>query len=334
MEITNITDNRQDYSKLTGPLPHKLTNDYMFKAFLQKNEKALRGLLCALLRMKDTDIKSVAITNPIILGERITDKYVILDIKLLLNDNTIINIEMQVENLKNWPERSLTYLCKNYDQLKTGEDYKESKKAIQIGILDFTIDGFPQELFLDYYFVNQKTNHIYSDKVSILVLQLNQLGKEKDEASMPDLYHWAQLFSAKTWEEIIMLAEKNKEISECIVTLKELSEDEKIQMECEAREKARRDAVAREDYITEKALKEGFSKGHALGLAAGHAQGLAEGHTEGHAKGHAKGRAEGRAEGITNLVSTLRELNISDNQIIEKLKEKYNLSDTDARKYL
>lgn len=121
----------------------------------------------------------MAITNPIILGERITDKYVILDIKLLLNDNTIINIEMQVENLKNWPERSLTYLCKNYDQLKTGENYKESKKAIQIGILDFTIDGFPQELFLDYYFVNKKTNHIYGDKVSILVLQLNQLGKEK-----------------------------------------------------------------------------------------------------------------------------------------------------------
>ncbi len=94
---------------------------------------------------------------------------------------------------------------------------------------------------------------------------------------MPDLYHWAQLFCAATWEEIIMLSEKNKEICECIVTLKELSEDEKIQMECEAREKARRDAVAREDYITEKALKEGFCKGHAAGLAVGHAEGHAEG---------------------------------------------------------
>lgn len=264
--VVGLADDGHDYSKLTGPLPHKLTNDYMFKAFLQKNEKALRGLLCALLRLKDSDIKTVTITNPIILGERITDKYVILDINLLLNDNTIINIEMQVENLKNWPERSLTYLCKNYDQLKTGEDYKESKKAIQIGILDFTIDGFPQELFLDYYFVNQKTNHIYSDKVSILVLQLNQLGKEKDEASMPDLYHWAQLFCAETWEEIIMLAEKNKEISECIVTLKELSEDERIQMECEAREKARRDAVAREDYVFDKGLKQGLEMGVEQGL--------------------------------------------------------------------
>ena len=40
-----------DYSGLTGPLKYRLTNDYMFKAFLQKNEKALRGLLCALLRL-------------------------------------------------------------------------------------------------------------------------------------------------------------------------------------------------------------------------------------------------------------------------------------------
>ena len=261
-----MTNDRQDYSKLTGPLPHKLTNDYMFKAFLQKNEKALRGLLCALLRLQNSDIKTVTITNPIILGERITDKYVVLDINLLLNDNTIINIEMQVENLKNWTERSLTYLCKNYDQLKTGEDYKESKKAIQIGILDFTIDGFPQELFLDYYLINRKTNHIYSDKVSILVLQLNQLGKEEDEASMPDLYHWAQLFCADTWEEIIMLADKNKEISECIVTLKELSEDERIQLECEAREKARRDAVAREDYVFDKGVEHGMEQGLERGL--------------------------------------------------------------------
>jgi len=258
-----------DFSKLTGPLPHKLTNDYMFKAFLQKNEKALRGLLCALLRLKDSDIKTVTITNPIILGERITDKYVILDINLLLNDNTIINIEMQVENLKNWPDRSLTYLCKNYDQLKSGEDYTDAKKVIQIGILDFTPENFPDELFLDYYIINRKTNHVYSDKVSILVLQLNQLGKEEDEADRPDLYHWAQLFGARTWEEIVMLAEKNKEISECIVTLKELSEDERIQMECEAREKARRDAVAREAYVFDKGVKQGLEMGLGQGLERG-----------------------------------------------------------------
>lgn len=33
----------------TGALRYTLTNDFLFKAFLQQNEEALKGLLCALL---------------------------------------------------------------------------------------------------------------------------------------------------------------------------------------------------------------------------------------------------------------------------------------------
>ncbi len=44
-----------------------------------------------------------------------------------------------------------------------------------LGILDFTPEGFPDELLLEYRFANVKFNHIYSDKVSVLMLQLNQL---------------------------------------------------------------------------------------------------------------------------------------------------------------
>ncbi len=38
-----------------------------------------------------------------------------------------------------------------------------------------------EEKKMDYYFVKKKTNHIYSDKVSIRMLQLNQLGHAEDE---------------------------------------------------------------------------------------------------------------------------------------------------------
>ena len=34
-------------------------------------------------------------------------------------------------------------------------------------IVDFTIEVFLQELFLDYYLINRKTNHIYSDMVHL-----------------------------------------------------------------------------------------------------------------------------------------------------------------------
>ena len=57
------------------------------------------------------------------------------------------------------------------------------------------------------------------------MLQLNQLGNPKDERDIPEIYYWAQLFKAKTWEEIQMLAEKNECIKQSIVTLQELTAD-------------------------------------------------------------------------------------------------------------
>ena len=245
-----------DFSNLTGPLKYKLTNDYMFKAFLQSNEKALRGLLCALLKLALEEIINIDIKNPIELGKSINDKTIVMDLKIELNNDRVINIEMQVDDLRDWPERSLLYLCRNYDRLKRGGKYTHTMKAIHIGILDFTPEGFPEELFLEYNFANMNFNHIYSDKVSILMLQLNQLGNSEDEASMPELYHWAQLFRAETWEDIHMLAEKNESIREGIVTLHELSKDEKVQMGCEARERYKMDI----DAATYRGYRDGVDK--------------------------------------------------------------------------
>ena len=229
---------------LTGQLPYTLTNDFFFKAFLQKNETALRGLLSALLSLKPGEISSVTITNPIQEGETIDDKNIILDIKLLLNNTHVINLEMQVANLGNWPERSLTYLCRMFDQLKSGEDYINVKKTVHVSIMDFTPNDFPEILYSEYFLYNLKTGHKYSDKFAIYMLQLNQLGNPKDERDIPEIYYWAQLFKAKTWEEIRMLAEKNEYIKQSIVTLQELTADEKAKMQMEARERYRRDLAA------------------------------------------------------------------------------------------
>ena len=83
------------------------------------------------------------------------------------------------------------------------------------------------------------------------MLQLNQLGNPEDEKQMPEIYHWAQLFKATTWEEIRMLAEKNESIKKSIVTLKELTADEQAKMQMEARERYRRDMVAALDFVRE-----------------------------------------------------------------------------------
>jgi hypothetical protein len=81
-----------DSSSVSGPLPYRLTNDYLFRALLQKRRDILKGLLCALLSLRPEEIKDLNILNPIILGESISDKRPVLDISLCMNDNTLIDI--------------------------------------------------------------------------------------------------------------------------------------------------------------------------------------------------------------------------------------------------
>lgn len=74
-----------------------------------------------------------------------------------------------------------------------------------------------------------------------------------------------------------MLAEKNEKIDECVYTMAQLSEDEKIRMQCEAR----KDNLAIEIGIRKRALQEGLEEGRKEGLVEGHKEGLEEGHREG-----------------------------------------------------
>lgn len=255
-ETDNVTVRRGEGKLPTGKLKYPLTNDFMFKAVLQRNQTALKGLLCAMLNMRMEEIVSIRVLNPIEIGGMIDEKMMMLDLKLELNDSRILDIEMQVIDEGNWPERSLAYLCRAFDQLEKGEKYLEAKETIHIGILGFTPQGFPEKLYLEYYFYNLDTAHKYSDKVSIRVLELNQLEKAADEQIRPDLYYWAQLFKAETWEEMRMLAEKNETIKECVFTYKELTADERARMQSEARD----DYYRRLNWAEERGLRKGMEQ--------------------------------------------------------------------------
>ncbi len=69
----------QTYLTATGTIRYQMTNDYMFRAILQKNQKVLRGLVSALLHMRVEEIMELSIENPIILGEAINEKTIVLD---------------------------------------------------------------------------------------------------------------------------------------------------------------------------------------------------------------------------------------------------------------
>ena len=231
-----------------GPIPYNLMNDYMFRVVLQENEFVLRGLIGALLNLEQSEIKSTVITNPIKLGEQIDDKTFVLDIHVLLNDDTRLNLEMQVINRGNWPERSLNYLCRAYDQLKPGEDYSQSKCAIHIGILDFALFEECPEFYASYKMMNVKNHHVFSDKFILNVLDLTQIKLATDEDRLCELDHWAELFKAKTWEDLRMIAEKNQYMIEAAEEMYARNADETIREQCRVRE----ENLAYERYVKEK----------------------------------------------------------------------------------
>lgn len=223
------------FENATGPIDYGFVNDYMFRTILQEKERVLRGLICSLLHLQADDILSVEIKNPILPGDTFDAKEFILDIEVVMNNNTLINLEMQVINEHNWPERSLSYLCRRFDQLGKGQDYTECRPAIHIGFLDFA--PFPEwsEFYATYKLLNIKNQHLYSDKFTLGVVDLTHIELATDEDRAYGIDRWARLFKSTTWEEIKMIAENNSILTEASETLYTYNADEAARQKSQAR---------------------------------------------------------------------------------------------------
>lgn len=107
------------------------------------------------------------------MGENKEEKEGILDIKLILNQNRKINIEMQNTYQDDWTERSLFYNCRMFtDGFQKGHPYGEIPPCIHVGILNFN-----QMISPNYYhkvsLMDEKERYLYlreemaeSDRVS------------------------------------------------------------------------------------------------------------------------------------------------------------------------
>lgn len=228
------------YLNATGAIPHNMTNDYMFRYILQKNEKVLKGLISSLLNLEPAQIQKIIIQNPINLSEDISAKDFIMDIKVLLNDKSLINLEMQVNNEHNWAERSLSYLCRTFDHLYRGQDYEEALPVHHIGFLDFTLFPDYPEFYATYQLLNIKTHYLYSSKFSLSVIDLNQIDLATVEDKLYGIDHWARLFKSRTWEELKMLVKDNEYLDAAATSLYEANADWMVRERCIARKLAER----------------------------------------------------------------------------------------------
>ena len=228
------------FQNATGKIDYTLMNDYMFRAVLQENKNVLEGLICSLLHLNPETIKSTVILNPIELGKSFDDKTFVLDVKVLLNDASIINLEMQVAKQDFWNNRSLSYLCSIFQNLERGDDYSKVKPAFHIGILDFS--PFPDypEFYATNQLMNVKKHYIYNDNFTLNVLDLNQIHLATEEDKAYKIDHWAKLFRAKTWEDLNMLAQNDNVFEETCETVYQLNQNNEVRYLCEMREEGQR----------------------------------------------------------------------------------------------
>ena len=236
MEVVKLSEVSEALKKATGTIQYTFLNDYMFRVILQKHKNVLRSIVCACLKLEIEEVQDIVVQNPIELGEAIDDKTFILDIHVLLNNNTIINLEMQVLDLKDWPERSLSYLARSYDNVAKGDEYINVKPVYHIGFLNYTLFPKYPEFFARYRMMNIKNHNLYTTKFNLYVVDLTQIELATEEDRESGLVYWTKIFKAKTWEELRQMAERNQELQEATEALYVYNQDEIVKEQCRARQ--------------------------------------------------------------------------------------------------
>ena len=233
--------------------------DVVFQALFGEvgNESITKGFLETILERK---IDSIDLSrNPILRREFKEEKLGVLDIIAKLDKNEICNIELQIVDKKNIIERILYYWSRLYSrQIKSGEDYKISQKAIVILITDFKIENLEE---LDYHSRwkimedKQGKKIILTQKLEIDIIELPKIiGKEKEQDNLLD---WLYFLENPKSERVTEKMKENENLKEAVKKLDNLSEDERMQRIADLRQKA----IMDEKAIYEKGLEVGIEKG-------------------------------------------------------------------------
>ena len=283
------------------PLEIHLTNDYAFRKTF-KNTTVLKGFLMALLGLKPEQITRLDVADPCEEGENDTEKEGILDIKVHMNDNQKINIEMQNAYQKDWAERSLFYTCRMYTEgFLHGIPYGAIEPCIHVGILNFNqseSEGYHHCILLS----DEKTREVYSSKIVFHMIELKKIETASEEKKRQELYHWTKLIAATSWEEIRMEAKGNSYMEAAVKEMEKINQNEDERYLYLRREMALSDEKSRILTAEE--------------------------------KGREEGRELGRIEGIKALIRTCQDFGLTIDDTASRIEQLFEISQDSARKYV
>ena len=239
----------------------KPTNDYVFKRLFGYvgNEDITKGLLSAILT--DVEISYINLDCKEILEQDLmSDKFGILDIKAILNNNIQCNIEMQIIDNRDIENRLLFYWSKLYSKtISKGMGYKDAKRTIVILFADYMLDNLKK---IKKYFTKW---HICEDDYKNVILTknfeiyINELPKFKDDLLNTDIGNWVRFL--KNLEVINMNDMQKDALNKAKALLEEISQDDHERELALKREMFLMDRKSEIDTALEKGKKEGYESG-------------------------------------------------------------------------
>jgi len=243
------------------------TNDFVFKLIFgdDRHKSILIAMLRSFVNLPDEEFELVFL-DTYLKPEHEEDKMGILDVKVSTKTGKIIDIEIQVNPLLYIGERISFYKSRLIaDQIKKGEHYDKIQRVICVCITDHILHKEDRR-YLNYFcFCNPETGLRFRDiPEEIYTLELPKLPADTDGSKIWD---WLQFLRSKQRGEFEMIAATNPEIREAVDILYEISADEKVRAEYNARQKAWMDRQSQFDGYYKKGREEGREEGHAKLLA-------------------------------------------------------------------
>ena len=221
-------------------LQYTFKTDTLFKILFTKYPDLLKKLVAALLGIVYESIEQFDISNPSISPEELGNKFCRLDIKMTVNSQ-IVDLEIQVADEGNYPDRSLFYWAREFSTgINEGDDYSLLPRTIVISILGFNQFPNPQKFHSEFQCIEVTTNEPLTDKMILLFFELSKLPPLKKSDSGRDL--WLKLFKAETEEELTKIDEMGVQtMSEAIVAYRHVAASPELREAERMRSKARHD---------------------------------------------------------------------------------------------
>ena len=236
-------------------------NDFLFKKIFAKegNEYMLQEFLEDLLNIK---IKKIEILKEALIDKEFEEnKESRIDIKATIDDNTIVDIEMQVKNEYNIENRSLfAGAALFHNSLKQGEDYNDNKTAIVICILSYNLFDGEDYIISAQMRRNDGSHKTLTDKLQLYYLQLPKFLKQKDK-SKRKLAQWLYFISQQDKEGLAMAIKENDKVAKAQKQLDEILSDRGVAEVLEIRLKTKLDKNTALHTAEKRGLEKGLKRG-------------------------------------------------------------------------